>query len=69
MAQKKTPTYLMLRFEIVRMAKMAAAKMGLSLSDYIAGLVLEDSVKSGIEAFLRGDDARDDLEEAGHEEE
>lgn len=68
MRKKKPQTSLSLPFRVVTMAKMAAARLGVSLSDYVAGLILEDSVKTGIEAFLNGEVSQKDVGEAGHAE-
>ena len=42
------PTYLNLPDRVGRMARMAAAKMGVSLSEYVTGLVIRDAQETGI---------------------
>ena len=42
------PTYLNLPDRVGRMARMAAAKAGTSLSEYVTGLVSRDAQETGI---------------------
>ena len=46
--KKKSQTYLALPEEIRRMAGMSAARMGKSLSAYVADLVRKDADNTGI---------------------
>ena len=48
-------TYLNLPVQVARMARMAAARAGVSLSEYVTGLVARDAQESGIADLLGGD--------------
>ena len=52
---KNCITYLNLPDEVRRMAGMAAARKGVSVSAYMAGLVEADCEKSGIAALVAAD--------------
>ena len=52
-------TYLLVPTRIHRMAKMAAARLGVGVSEYFSGLVLEDSVRTGIASFVEGGTERE----------
>jgi len=49
---RKIQTYLTLPALVTRMAKMAAAHKGESLSEYIAALIEQDCQESGIAALV-----------------
>ena len=55
MTTKKCMTYLALPDKVRRMAGMAAARKGASVSAYVAGLVEADCDKSGIADLLADD--------------
>lgn len=44
----KKPTYLNLPDDVRRMAGMAAAKMGMGLSEYVAFLITQDCKQNGV---------------------
>lgn len=50
----KTPTYLAIPEDVRRMAGMAAARAGQSLSEYIADLIRKDSDETGIATLVKG---------------
>jgi len=47
-------TYLSLPHRIHRMACVAAARLGISMSEYVATILLEESVRNGVADFVRG---------------
>ena len=57
---EKTPTYLAIPEDIRRMAGMAAARVGKSLSEYIADLIRKDYHRSGVAALVEDTEASND---------
>ena len=53
------PTYLNLPVQVARMAKMAAARAGVSLSEYIAHLITKDASETGIADLVVPDRQQD----------
>ena len=53
-------TYLNLPDRVGRMARMAAARAGVSLSEYVTGLVTGDAQETGIADLVDGESKLDD---------
>jgi len=62
MNKQKNATYLEFPQAIRRMAKMAAARKGISMSEYVADLVAQDAKETGIANLVK------DAHQAEHEE-
>lgn len=53
---EKTTMYLNLPDEVRRMARMAAARAGKSLSEYVTNLIIGDARETGIAALVERSD-------------
>ena len=53
------PTYLNMPDHVGRMARMAAARRGVSLSEYVTGLVTKDAQETGIADLVVPDRQRE----------
>ena len=56
MMTKPNPTYLSLPDRTRRMAKMAAVRFGMSLSEYVQTVIEEDCSRSGIASMVEQDE-------------
>jgi len=65
MAKKKNQTLIVLGDTPKKAARMGAARLGISLSEYIEGLVVEDSARSGIAKLVQADDLESEVRDDG----
>ena len=52
--------WLRLPATVIKIAKMGSARLGITASEYIAGLILEDGTRTKIAALLEQDGADDE---------
>ena len=64
MNKKKNATYLEFPDAIRKMAKMGAARKGLSVSKYVTDLVARDAKKTGIAALVADDALGGEVDDA-----
>ena len=53
MTETRKKVYLNLPARVHRLTRVGAAALGVTMSEYVSCLVLEDAVRRGIDAFVR----------------
>lgn len=69
MSETRRKLYLSVPDQVHQLARIGAAALGVNLSEYVAGIVLEDAVRRGVDEFVRGSGAeeqRGEMEENHH---
>lgn len=62
MAETRRKVYLTVPDRVHRLARVGAAALGVTMSEFVSGLILEDATRRGIDEFVRKSVSGDDDE-------
>jgi len=66
MTETRKKTYLSLPVRVHQLARVGAAAEGVSMSEFIACIVLEDAVRRGVDEFVRAGEAERESDKEEH---